>query len=217
MRQRRARRYRGSLGLSAGGSDDEATQWWPDDATMMADFVNERYMVSGSEVAEAALFTNTLNITASGADCDGTPVIVFDDLSWHAAGAEGTFVIDANFPAPSGTQYILVEDANNRFIYGVSNGTDIQGFDGADDGSNTIGGTEYGYGAVNKMAVAYDATGATLQTALETNTSANVDFTKPATLCIGSLNGSLPITGHCRSITYYPTRITGAELAALVA
>ncbi len=190
-----------------------SSQWWPDDATMMADFVNDRYMINGAEVTNSTLLTNCTDLSASGLACTDTTERQFADFSWISA-AEGTFVVGGDFATDAGgSRYVLAEASGNRFLWESGNQINATGTGGS------VGGTDYDFGTTGaKMACAFDGTGTTIATAADLTTNAGVKMSQPSALYLGIFpGGSGPIGGHIQFVYFLPSRVSEAGLPAVVA
>jgi hypothetical protein len=188
----------------------------------------------GAQLEAGAFATSYIPTVASQVTrtADQTSIVAPNFAPWYNQ-SEGTFVVEASFigrPASVGnarTAVISDGTANNFISAGLRNNANSSG---VYYGQINTGGTsqallpssiaaDIGDNVTFKSAIAYKvndiaatANGATVST----DTSATIPAVN--TLFIGTIDGAANfLNGHIRSIRYYPTRLSNAQLQALTA
>ncbi len=202
----------GFVSTPLGRRYDGPQHWWPAEAAMAADFVQDRYMLASEEVAQSALFAETLDLDGQGALFDGAPVGTFANLSWWSPSAMTLVIgVDAPDDGGGGTRGILIESSASRFVQ------EIGGYLNATVNATNVGGVTTSWGAPTLCAVAFDGTGRTLITSSAQMSDGETWTVAPASLTLGSFpGGSSMLGGHITHITAYQSRKTGSALTALV-
>jgi len=135
--------------------------------------------------------------------------------SWYNP-AEGTFgaQFQTIFATDSVPRYILTGNSNQLMYLAANTGT-ITSFDGQ---VPALSGSVSAFGVLAKAYLGYSASGRSLSArgADATSSSTAQNFSGMTTLRIGRLD-TVPFCGWIRSIVYYPTRLTDAQLKALSA
>jgi hypothetical protein len=185
-----------------------------------ASTISHSAYVWGAQLEAGAFATSYIPTVASQVtrSADVATMTGTNFSSWYNATA-GTFVADfdviwsGNAPASMGV-IGLDASASKRFAYIPSGSQNVSTFDGsvALGTANNIG------SAVNKVASAYDTSRyiALNGGAVATGTFA-AGYSSGTSLDIGKYGASNPINGHIRSIAYYNTRLSDAQIQQLSA
>jgi len=129
-----------------------------------------------------------------------------------------SFSIPAVLSDNTNNNVISVANTNtgaNLYSYGEINtgGVSQAGFYGAS-------GLSFGVGSVRKSAIAYAANNFAFTTqgaAVQTDTSGTVPTVSRLYVGVGATGGSLFLNGYLRRVSYYPTRLSNAQLQAITA
>jgi hypothetical protein len=134
--------------------------------------------------------------------------------SWYNP-AEGTFgaQFQTMFTTDNIPRYILTRN-NNHLMYLAANTGTITSFDGQ---VPTLSGSASAFEVLAKSYLEYSATGRSLTArgADATTSSTAQNFLGMTSLHIGHVMNTVPFCGWIRSIVYYPTMLTDAQLKAL--
>jgi hypothetical protein len=131
--------------------------------------------------------------------------------------AEGTFGVEFQtiFTTDNAPRYILTGN-NNMLMYLAANTGTITSFDGQ---VPALSGSASAFGVPAKAYLGYSATGRSLSArgADATTSSTAQNFSTMTTLRIGHLMDTIPFCGWIKSLVYYPTRLSDAEIKTLSA
>jgi hypothetical protein len=127
---------------------------------------------------------------------------------------QGTFGVEFQtiFTTDSISRYILTGN-NNHLVYLAADTGTITSFDGQ---APVLFGSVSAFGMLAKTYLGYSATGRSLTArgANATSSSTAQNFSGMTTLRIGLLD-TIPFCGWIRSIVYYPTRLSDAQMKTL--
>ncbi len=130
--------------------------------------------------------------------------------------AEGTFGVEFQtiFTTDSVPRYIITGDQNQLMYLAANTGT-VTSFDGQ---VPALSGGASAFGVPAKAYLGYSATGRSLSArGADANSSSTAqNFSTMTTLRIGHLD-TVPFCGWIRSLVYYPTRLSDAEIKNLSA
>jgi hypothetical protein len=177
----------------------------------------EALYLYGAQLEAGAFATSYIPTVASQVTrtADQTSIVAPNFAPWYNQ-SEGTFVVDAS-PTNNGCYALAATDgtANEEIILRyASTGTAAIVRDGGAIQAN------FGTGVLTgKNALAYKVNDFAVSTnggAAATDTSGTVPTNNQVSLG-AARDGTLNINGHIRSIRYYPTRLSNAQLQALTA
>ena len=138
---------------------------------------------------------------------------------WYNS-TQGTFAAEFSFiytgAGASSAGILNFDESGNKLVaYVALSGTTVNSF----DGSTVVSGYAVTGGGIQKAASAYDLSGRAITANGNTVITGAVSATYSASssLQIGGGIAIGAINGHIRSIRYYPTRLTNAQLQALTA
>jgi hypothetical protein len=158
--------------------------------------------------------TDTAAVTRAG---DFASITGQNFSSWYNP-VQGTFGVEFQtiFTTDSIIRYILTGNSNQLMYIAATNGT-IASYDGQ---APTLFGGISASGVLAKAYLGYSSTGRSLAArgANATFSSTARNFSTMTSLRIGHLDTQLlPFCGWIRSLVYYPTRLTAAEIKVLSA
>lgn len=129
-------------------------------------------------------------------------------------GTAGTFVVQADTFAPSGTRALAAPGSGSSALIYVTSSS----FIGIYDGTNIVAtANTVSPNTAFKGATAYSASGlaAVLNNGTVASGSYTGSFASVSSIYLGTNAVAGSINGHIRSIKYYPTQLTNAQLQAL--
>jgi hypothetical protein len=172
--------------------------------------------IVGGQIEVGAFATSYIPTTTTAVTrcIDFESIAEPDFRSWYNP-AEGTFgaQFQIMFTTDTITRYILTGNGNQLMYLATSTGT-ITSFDGQ---APVLSGSVRAYGVLAKAFLGCSATGRSLTAwANATSSSTAQDFSTMTLLCIGYLD-TVAFCGWIRSIFYYPTRLSDAQIKNLSA
>lgn len=175
----------------------------------------------GAQLEAGAFATSYIPTVASQVTrtADTAAINAPNFASWYNQSA-GSFVVEFQTVPISITlsRGMLDFDTNlnKRIVYIASGGTQAGTF----DGSGVITASGSVISGTAKVAMAYSASDRAVTTnggTVATGAAPAAGFTASTSLNIGGTSGSGSVNGYIRSVRYYPTRLTNAQLQALTA
>lgn len=150
---------------------------------------------------------------------DQASIVAPNFAPWYNQ-SEGTFVVEFDTTQTglsAGTFYLLGFDnsASKRVVY-IGAGGDVAA---TFDGTTILSAAGDVTGPAVKVASAYSATGRAIVTdgGAVTTGAVVAGYSSASSLNIGQMGGGQQLDGHFRSIRYFPTRLSNAQLQALSA
>lgn len=150
---------------------------------------------------------------------DRASIVAPNFAPWYNQ-SEGTFVVEFDTSisgAPPVTAYMIALDASGskRIAY-IGSGSELAS---TFDGSTILSAAGDVTGPVSKTAMAYSPTERAISSNGQAATTGAVaaGFSSASSLDIGSAGSGGQLNGHIRRISYYPSRLSNAQLQALSA
>ena len=174
--------------------------------------------IYGAQLEAGAFATSYIPTVASQVTrtADIAAIAAPNFASWYNQ-SEGTLLVEGSVQFGS-TRYFFAGSAAQRMAYGTSGGA-LGIFDGTNAAASASG---IPSGQTFKLATSYSNSnglaGSLDGSAVFTNSAYTGSFATMTS--VGLFNvaaGTAPATGHIRSIRYYPTRLSNAQLQALTA
>lgn len=175
----------------------------------------------GAQLEAGAFATSYIPTVASQVTrtADQASIVAPMFAPWYNQ-SEGTFVVEFDTTQTglnAATSYLLGFDnsASKRVVY-IGMGGDVAA---TFDGTTILGAAGDVTGPAVKVASAYNGSGRAIVTAggAVTTGAVAVGYSSASSLNIGQMGGSQQLDGHIRSIRYFPTRLSNAQLQALTA